>query len=66
MFKAAGSFAIAMQQGDDIVVWKPKSIKYEKLSHTRACELFEKVNWIIRDEIGVSGDELLERQKEVA
>ena len=66
MFKAAGSFAIAMQQGDDIVVWKPKSIKYEKLSHTKACELFEKVNWIIRDEIGVSGDELLERQKEVA
>lgn len=66
MFKAAGNFAIAAQQGDDIVVWKPKSISYDKLSHSRACELFDKVNFVIRDEIGVSGDELLERQKEIA
>ena len=66
MFKAAGNFAIAMQQGNDIVVWKPRSIAYDKLSHTAAGQLFDKVSDVIKNEIGISGDELLERQKEVA
>ena len=66
MFKAAGNFAIAGHQGNDLVIWRAKSIKYEKLTHHQACELFEKVNYVIGDEIGISGDELLQRQKEVA
>lgn len=66
MFRAAGNFAIATQQGGDIVVYKPKSISFRSMGHKAACEIFDKVSFVIRDEIGVSGDELLERQKEVA
>lgn len=44
----------------------PRSIAYEKMSHRQFHELSERVSRIIGEIIGVSGNELLERQVEVA
>ena len=44
----------------------PRSIEYKKMSHTQFHQLSERVSKIIGEVVGVSGDELLERQKEVA
>lgn len=65
-FKAADAFSIAVPRGGDLVIYSPSSVSFDKLSHSEACTLYDKVNWIIRDEIGVSGDDLLERDKESA
>lgn len=44
----------------------PRSIQYEKMPQRRFHELHHRVSRIIGEIIGTPGDELLERQKEVA
>ncbi len=66
MFRAAGGYAIAVQQGDEIAVFAPKSISYRALGHKTACQLFDKVSQVIGKEIGISGDDLLENDLEAA
>ena len=44
----------------------PRSIEYKKMSQQQFHELHHRVSRIIGEVIGVPGDELLERQKEVA
>lgn len=64
--KAAGNFAVVNIHNGNLVIWKPKSIAFHKLTHQAACRLFEDVSIEIEKVIGVSGDELLEQSKEVA
>jgi hypothetical protein len=47
----------------ELVIWKPRSIAFHKLGHAAFCELNSTVDEILKTEIGLSGDELLnERQ----
>jgi hypothetical protein len=48
-------------------IWMvPRSIEYKKMSHGQFHQLHERVSRIIGEVIGVSGDELLAKQIEVA
>ena len=63
--RAAGSFALPILHGDTLVIFKPKSIAFAKLSHTEFCRLADDVDAVIFAETGMHGEELL-RQTEAA
>ena len=56
----------AIQSPNGQIYLIPRSIEYRKMSHRQFHELSERVSRIIGEIIGVSGDELLEKQSEVA
>lgn len=58
--RAAGAYAVAAIHGDNLVIWKPKSIAFGKLSHTDFCALNNAVGEIIEAETGLTAGELLE------
>ena len=64
--KAAGSYAVPVIHGTELVVWKPKSIAFERLSHLEFCSLNNGIDAILQDEIGMSGDELLQHHEAAA
>lgn len=57
--RAAGSYAVPVIHGDTLVVFRPKSIAFEKLEHKAACQLFDEVEAFIEDAIGVPAEQLL-------
>lgn len=57
--RAAGSYAVPVLHGDTLVIWRPKSISFDKLSHKAACRLFDEVSEVIRAETGIDPDQLL-------
>lgn len=59
-FQAAKSSAFVECQGSKVYVVTPKSLKFEKLSHSQACAVMSVVDGIIEDVIGVPTDSLLE------
>lgn len=64
--KAAGSYAVPKIHKSELVVWKPKSIAFERLSHLEFCSLNNGIDAILQDEIGMSGDELLKHHEAAA
>ncbi len=54
------------RHGDNIVVFVPKSISFHEMGHQEFGLLNDKVSDKIEGIVGLSGDELFERQKEVA
>lgn len=57
--KATGNYALPEIHGDTLVVFKPKSISFKKMPHSEFCELSDKVEGLIRSEIGVDADKVL-------
>lgn len=57
--RAAGSYAVPVIHGDVLVVFRPKSIAFDKLGHKAACQLFDEVAAVIEAEIGVPAEKLL-------
>ena len=57
--RAAGSYAMPVLHGDMLVIFKPKSIAFTKLSHTEFCRLSDDVSDVIFAEIGMRGEQLL-------
>lgn len=64
--RASGSYAVPVLYQDLLVVFRPKSIAFDKLSHQAACALFDDVAALIEGEIGVPADRLLKEQERVA
>lgn len=64
--RAAGSFALPILHGDTLVIFKPKSIAFAKLSHTEFCRLSDDVGEVIFNEIGVRGEQLLKETEAAA
>lgn len=58
--RAAGSYAVPVIHGSELVIWKPKSIAFHNLGHRSFCELNQAVDDILKAEIGLSGDQLLQ------
>lgn len=58
--KAAGSYAVPAMHGNVLVVWRPKSISFSKLGHLDFCRLNDAVADVIKAEIGLTADELLQ------
>jgi hypothetical protein len=57
--RAAGSYALPILHGDTLVIFKPKSIAFSKLSHTEFCRLSDDVSDVIFNETGQRGEQLL-------
>lgn len=64
--RAAGSYAVPVMHGGDMVVFVPKSIAFGKLSHLAACALFDDVAAVIRAETGLEPDTLLKEMETAA
>lgn len=64
--RAAGSYAVPTIHGDTLVIHKPKSISFSKLSHKAACVLFDEVAAVIRAETGLDPDQLLKETEAAA
>ncbi len=64
--RAAGSYAVPVMHGGDLVVFVPKSIAFGKLSHLAACALFDGVADVIKDETGMDADTLLKEHERAA
>lgn len=64
--RAAGSYAIPVIHGSELIVWKPKSIGFESMGHKAFCELSSAIDEIIHDVFGMSGDDLLQSWSEVS
>lgn len=58
--RAAGSYAVPVIHGAELVIWKPKSIAFNNLGHRAFCELNSAIDELLNSEIGLSGDQLLE------
>lgn len=56
--RAAGSYAVPVVHGDTLVVFKPKSIKFDSMPHLEFCGLNNAVDDVLRAE-GVDPDQLL-------
>lgn len=64
--RAAGAYAVPAVHGAELIIWKPKSIAFDRLSHLAFCELNNAVDEILKAEIGLSGDELLKETEAAA
>ena len=60
--KAYEEFAIVKQVDDQIIIYTARSIAFDKLSHKRATELFDKVDAVIYEETGTSGTDYLNEE----
>ncbi len=61
--RGSGRYARVTIEGDSLVITKPKSIAFHRLSHQAFCALNKDIDDIITSVIGVSGDKLLMEAK---
>jgi len=59
-FRAAGTYAFATPHGGNIVIFKPKSIAFAKLSHLEAVGIFQEVEDVITAETGIDTKSLMQ------
>jgi hypothetical protein len=57
--RAAGSYAMPVLHNDELVIFKPRSISFQKLPHAEFCKLNDAVEAVIEQEIGVPVETLL-------
>lgn len=57
--RAAGAYAVAAHHKGDLVIWKPQSIRFDKMGHQEFCRLNDEVEAVIKSETGLKIDELL-------
>lgn len=64
--RAAGSYAWPVVHGNDLVIFKPKSIAFGKLSHLAFCALNDAVCDVIKAETGLDPEQVLLEQEKAA
>lgn len=64
--RGSGSYAIPIFYKDAIVVFKPKSVSFEKMGHQEFCGLNNAVATVIEQELGITADELLKQTEAAA
>jgi len=64
--RAAGSYAMPVLHGSTLVVFRPKSIAFNRLSHLAFCELNKTIEDIIRAETGLDPEQVLIEQEGAA
>ena len=57
--RATGAYAVPRIHGDVMVIFRPRSIAFQKLSHIDFCRLNDAVQDIILAETGIDPDQLL-------
>ena len=64
--KAAGAHAVALAHKGSLCIWTPKSIRFDKMSHLEFCALSDSVAEVIKAEMGITADELLDQTERAA
>jgi hypothetical protein len=64
--RGCGSNAMPIIYGDELVVFKPKSIAFANLSHERFCKLNEEVSAVILAETGLDAEQILKEHEAAA
>ncbi len=64
--RAVGSYAMPVINGDVLVIFRPKSIAFDKMGHKEFCLLNEAVDEIIKAETGFDPDILLKEHEAAA
>ena len=64
--KAAGAYAVPVMHGDTLVIFRPKSIKFTKMTHQDFCKLNDEVDAVIFAEIGIDAGTLLKETERAA
>lgn len=64
--KAAGAHAVAIAHKSQLCVWVPKSIRFDKMAHLDFCALNDAVADVIKTEMGMTADELLDQHRRAA
>ena len=62
----AGTYAHPVIHNGQLVVWRPKSIAFNKMGHEEFCKLNNAVDEVIYEVFGITGDELLEQTEKAA
>lgn len=57
--RGAGSYAMPVMHGDVLVIFRPKSIAFDKMAHADFCKLSDDVSAVIEAETGLSTEQLL-------
>ena len=64
--RAAGSYAFPVVHKEQLIIWKPKSIAFQTLSHLDAVGLFADVEDVIRAETGLDPAQLMREHEGAA
>jgi len=62
----AEGYAVPVVKGNDLYIWRPKSIAFNKMGHEEFCKLNNAVDEVIHEVFGMSGDELLNHHETAA
>ena len=57
--RAAGAHAVAVAHKGNLVIWRPQSIRFDKMQHQEFCRLNDEVEAVIESETGLKVDDLL-------
>jgi hypothetical protein len=63
--RAAGSYAVAREIDGDLVIFKPLSVAFDKMSHKDAVSLFSAVEEVIEHETEMKVEELMAHANQV-
>ena len=61
--KSAGANARVAAHKGQLCIWTPKSIRFDRMKHMEFVALNQAVEDVIKAELGITGDELLEQHK---
>jgi hypothetical protein len=64
--RAAGSYAEPVLHKDTLVIFRPKSIAFDKMRHLDFCALSDAVENVIRSETGLDPEQVLHEQERAA
>ena len=62
----AGSDSEADIRGDELVIFRPKSIPFHKLPHSEACRIMDEVESFLEAETGLKSDQVLRESEHAA
>lgn len=64
--KAAGAHAVAVEHKGELVVFKPQSIRFDRMGHQEFCKLNDDVQAVIESETNLRVDDLLKETEAAA
>lgn len=64
--RGAGTYAVPVVHGATLAVFRPKSIKFNKLGHLEFCALNDEIDDVIYAETGLDAERCLQEHKRAA
>lgn len=64
--RSAGAHAVAVAHKGELVIWKPQSIRFDRMGHQEFCKLNDEVQAVIESETSLRVDDLLKETEAAA